>query len=168
MLAYPDMSQVIYARVPDAVKADVERYADQRGVTLSSAAVDLLQRGLAAAGEERSIANLETRLAQVSNDKAALEAKLQVATNDVGALRMFSQRAATTTVGSCPSCHSPITGMDLLGRGSCAKCSASLLDLLAPKAPPPQPLLDDRAIGALVGALGIVLITAAVFASKGA
>src|SRR5258708_3450434 len=59
LLAFSDMSQVIYARVPEAVKSDVEEYADRQGVSLSSAAVDLLQRGLAAAGEERSIANLE-------------------------------------------------------------------------------------------------------------
>lgn len=168
LLAFSDMSQVIYARVPEAVKSDVEEYADRQGVSLSSAAVDLLQRGLAAAGEERSIVNLEGKLARISGEKATLDAKLQVATSEAGALRSFVQRAAATTVGSCPSCHSPITGLDLLGQGRCGKCQTSLLELLAPKSRLPQPLLDDRAIGALVGGLGIVLIAAAVLGSKGA
>lgn len=167
LLAFPDMSEVIYARVPGAVKADVEVYADQHGVSLSSAAVDLLQRGLAAAGEERSIANLETKLAKVTGDKVALEARLQVAANEVAALRSFAQRAAATTVGSCPNCRSPISGLDLLGRGMCGNCQTSLLDLLAPTGAAPQPVLDDRAVGALVGALGIVVIAAAVLGSKG-
>ena len=162
------MSQVIYARVPEAVKADVEEYADEHGVTLSSAAVDLLQRGLAAAGEERSIASLETKLAKISGERGALEAKLQAVANEVSSLRSFAQRAAATTVGSCPSCHSPISGLDLLGRGLCGKCQASLLELIAPKKRSPQPLLDDRAIGALIGGLGVVLIAAAVLGSKGA
>jgi hypothetical protein len=161
------MSQVIYARVPEAVKADVEKYADEHGVTLSSAAVDLLQRGLAAAGEERSIAILETKLAKLTGEKKALEAELQAVTNEVSSLRLFAQRAVATTVGSCPSCHSPISGLDLLGRGLCEKCQASLLELIAPKTRVSQPVLDDRAVGALIGALGVVLIAAAVLGSKG-
>ncbi len=168
LLAFSNMSQVIYARVPEAVKADVEEYADEHGVTLSSAAVDLLQRGLAAAGEERSITSLETKLAKISGEKGALEAKLQAVANEVSSLRSFAQRAAATTVGSCPSCHSPISGLDLLGRGLCGKCQASLLELIAPKMRSPQPLLDDRAVGALIGGLGVVLIAAAVLGSKGA
>jgi hypothetical protein len=162
------MSQVIYARVPETVKADVEEYADQNAVSLSAAVVDLLQRGLAAAGEERSIANLEAKLARMNGEKVTLEANLHVALNEVGALRSFAQRAGATTVGSCPKCRAPITGLDLLGRGLCGKCQASLLELLAPKGPTSKPLLDDRAVGALVGALGIVVIAAAVLGSKGA
>ena len=77
------MSQVIYARVPDSVKGDVEEYADQRSLSLSSSVVDLLQRGLAAAGEERSIANLEGKLVKLDGEKNALEAKLSAVTNEV-------------------------------------------------------------------------------------
>lgn len=168
LLAFSDMSQVIYARVPEVVKADVEEYAHQHAVSLSSATVDLLQRGLVAAGEEHSITNLEARLTRVSSEKASLEAELQMTANELGGLRTFVQRAATTTVGSCPGCHSPISGMDLLGSGQCGRCQSSLLELFAPKVPASQPLLDDRAVGALVGALGIVLIAAAVLGSKGA
>ena len=168
MLAFSDVSEVIYARVPEGVKSDVESYADQLGVSLSSAVVDLLHRGLAAVGEERSVANLEAKLARAGADKVALEARLQVAANEVAALRSFAQRAAATTVGSCPKCQSPITGLDLLGRGVCGKCQTSLLELLAPKTATPQPTLDDRAVGTLVGALGIVVIAAAVLGSNGA
>lgn len=162
------MSQVIYARVPDGVKSDVEEYADGHGMTLSSAAVDLLQRGLAAAAEERSILNLESKLAQVTSERVALQAQLHATSSEVGALRSFAQRAAATRVGVCPSCRAPISGLDLLGRGLCTACQTSLHEVLAPKVPPPQPVLDDRAVGALVGALGGVLIAAAVFGSKGA
>ena len=161
------MSSVIYARVPEAVKADVEVYAGEHGVTLSSAAVDLLQRGLAAAGEERSIASLETKLAKITGENGALEAKLQAVANEASSLRSFARRAEVTTVGSCPNCHSSISGLDLLGSGLCGKCQASLLELIAPKTPS-QPLLDDRAVGALIGGLGVVLIAAAVLGSKGA
>jgi hypothetical protein len=156
------MAQVIYARVPEEVKSDVEDYAGRQGVTLSSAAVDLLQRGLAAATDERSIANLEAKLVKASGENVTLAANLQVATNELGALRSFAERATATKVGTCPSCNAPITGLDLLGRGICETCQSSLLQLLAPKTPAPQTLLDDRAVGALVGALGVVLIAAVV------
>jgi hypothetical protein len=154
------MSQVIYARVPDTVKEDVEGYADVHGLTLSSAAVDLLQRGLAAAAEEKSITNLETKVAKLNADKVSLEAKLSVATTETSAFRSFAQRASTTNVGACPSCSKPISGLDLLGTGRCSQCQTSLLDLLAPQKA--KPLLDERAVGALVGALGVILIAAVV------
>ncbi len=161
------MSEVIYARVPDAVKASVEEYANKHGVTISLAAVDLLQRGLAAADKEPSINSLETNLAKISGEKMLLEARLQTVTNEVNSLRSFAQRAAATTIGSCPSCHSPINGLDLLGRGLCGKCQASLLELIAPKMRSSQPVLDDRAVGALIGGLGVILIAATVLGSKG-
>lgn len=161
------MSQVIYARVPESVKADVEEYADVRGLSLSSAAVDLLQRGLTSAGEERSIAALETKLATVAGEKSATEAQLQAAMGEVAALRSFAKRAAGTTVGACPHCQAPISGMDLLGRGLCGQCEGSLMQVLAPRSVLPKPVLDDREVGALVGALGVVLIAAAVLGSKG-
>jgi len=132
VLAFADMSQVIYARVPETVKADVEEYADQNAVSLSAAVVDLLQRGLAAAGEERSIANLEAKLARMNGEKVTLEANLHVALTR-SARCAHSPTGGATTVGSCPKCRAPITGLDLLGRGLCGKCQASLLELLAPK-----------------------------------
>ena len=169
LLAFSDMStQVIYARVPEAVKGDVEEYAEERALSLSSSVVDLVQRGLAAAGEERSITNLETRLAKVTGERTALQAQLTVANKELGAMRSFAQRAGSTTVGICPSCHSSISGLDLLATGRCGECQQSLLDLLAPPTRNrQQPLLDERAVGALVGALGIALIAVAVL-GKGA
>lgn len=162
------MSQVIYARVPDTVKADVEEYADQQGVSLTSAVVDLVQRGLSAVSEEPSIANLEARVAALTSEKSAIEAQLTVASNEIGAMRSFAQRATTTQVGHCPECRSAISGLDLLGMGRCGVCGRSLVDLIAPTAPARQSVLDDRAVGVLVGALGIALVAAAVLGSKGA
>jgi hypothetical protein len=161
------MSQVIYARVPETVKADVEEYASKEGVTLSSATVDLLQRGLASIGEERSVANLETTVAKLAVENSVLSSKVEVATNELGGLRSLADRASSTVVGTCPSCGASISGLDLLGQGRCGKCRDSLLELLAPKSQSAKPFLDDRAVGALIGALGVVLIAGALMGTKG-
>lgn len=166
LLAFSDVSQVIYARVPDAVKDDVEEYAEKQGVSLTSAVVDLVQRGLAAVVEEKSITNLEAKVARTSAENNALEARLAVASNEVGALRSFADRAVQTTVGKCPKCQHPISGFDLLGRSHCGKCGQSLLGLLAPKSSS-QPALDERELGFVVGALGAALLGAVVLGSKG-
>lgn len=160
------MSQVIYARVPDTVKDDVEDYADTQGVSLTSAVVDLIQRGLSAVAEQKSIANLESKLARTSAEKSAVESRLAVASNEVAALRSFADRAVQTTVGKCPKCQQPISGFDLLGRSHCSQCGQSLLGLLAPKSNS-QPALDERELGFVVGALGAALLGAVVFGSKG-
>jgi hypothetical protein len=47
---------VIYPPVPVTLKEAADSYASQHGKTLTSAVVDLLERGLTAASSERSIA----------------------------------------------------------------------------------------------------------------
>ena len=123
-LSLSDMSQVIYARVPDALKEAVDAYAEERGVTLTSAVVDLLGRGMAAASDERSVADLETKLAKTTVEKAKVESKLETAMNELGGLRAFAERAAQE-IGKCPKCGEPITGYDLLARGQCRHCETS-------------------------------------------
>ena len=59
-------TEVIYARVPVPLKEAADAYASQRGKTLTGAVVDLLDRGLAAVSDERSVAQLEANLAQVT------------------------------------------------------------------------------------------------------
>lgn len=150
------MAQVIYARVPDAVKEDADEYADKQGLTLTSAVVDLIQRGLDAVTNERSIANLENRLAKAAVEQAETHAKLTVAHNELAALRAFAARAVQTKVGTCPerTCGAAISGYDLLGTGRCPKCEHSLLDLLAP---PRTSSLDQRQFALLVGALSVAV-----------
>jgi hypothetical protein len=158
------MSHVIYARVPETLKEVVDGYAEERGVTLTSAAVDLLERGMAAVSDERSITNLETKLAQVTAEKAQSEAKLAVVMNELGGLRAFAQRAVQA-VGTCPNpaCGQAITGYDLLALGRCNHCQQILTDLLAPRTSSAN--LNQRDVGLLLGALGVALIGAAIIGS---
>jgi hypothetical protein len=164
LLAFSNMSQVIYARVPDLVKDAVDTYSKDCGVTLTSAVVDLLGRGLAAASDEKSIAELEAKLASVSAERAQAEANLTSATSELGALRAFAQRAAQK-VGSCPNadCRQVITGYELLALNQCSHCKQPLMDLLAPRGT--TSTLDQREIGVLFGALGAALLGVAIVAA---
>jgi hypothetical protein len=159
------MSQVIYARVPDNLKEAADVYASDRGITLTSAVVDLLAQGLAAASDELSITELSTRLAQTTAEKAEAEAKLSGAVNELGALRAFAERASQH-VGTCPSCAQTITGYELLALGRCNHCGQTLMNLVAPSSPASH--LDQREIGLLLGALGVALVGAAIIGSMGA
>jgi hypothetical protein len=165
VLAFPDVSQVIYARVPDTLKEATDLYASDQGVTLTGAVVDLLERGLAAVTDERSIAELERQVATVATEKTQIEADLKVATNELNALRTFAQRATGTQVGRCPKCEHEISGYELLGTSQCGNCGQSLVNLLAP--PDQGTSIDQREFGLLVGALGAALVGVVLFGGKG-
>lgn len=147
-------TEVIYARVPIALKEGCDAYASQRGSTLTGAVVDLLERGLSAVSDERSIAELEKNLAEVTAAKNVVEAALHAAETELVAVKAFVQRAGLE-VGTCPNCRKSITGYDLLGAGACPRCSQALSSLIAPAAA--SPTLDQRELMFLVGALGAVL-----------
>ncbi len=149
-------TEVVYARVPSAVKEAADAYAAQRGVTLTAAVVDLLDRGLAAVSDERSVAELERNLQLVTAEKQAAEARLQSMSTELGALRTLAQRASLP-VGTCPSksCGQPITGLDLLASGQCHSCGQALAALIALSTP--TSTVDERELLLLVGALGAVL-----------
>jgi ribosomal protein L37AE/L43A len=150
-------TEVIYARVPTALKEAADAYASQHGKSLTGAVADLLDRGLAAASDERSIVELEVNLARVTAQKAEAEASLQAAMTQLAALSALAQRASRR-VGTCPSCKKQITGHDLLGTGQCQECGQTLSGLIAPE--PTAPTLDQRELLVLVGALGAVLAIA--------
>src|SRR5579864_732952 len=103
LLAFSDMSQVIYARVPDSLKSAADLYANDQGVTLTRAVTDLMERGLAAATDEPSVEELQNRLARESAEKAQLQAELQGLRAEATALTALAQRVGQT-VGTCPSC----------------------------------------------------------------
>lgn len=149
-------TEVIYARVPKELKEAADGYAGQRGATLTKAVVELLDRGLSAVSDERSVAELEKSLAQIAAEKAAADAELLAARTELGAVKSFVQRAARP-VGACPKCKGPITGYDLFGTGQCpaTNCGQDLSNLIAPEAA--SPTLDQRELMFLVGALGVVL-----------
>jgi len=157
------MTQVIYARVPEALKDAADLYANERGTTLTSAVVDLLGRGLAASSDERSIVELEAKLAKAEAARAESDARLAAAMNELGGLRAFAQRA-NLEVGQCPACSQAISGYNLMAEGRCPHCTGPLLDLLAP---PSNSSLNQREIGLLLGALGVALIGAAILGGAG-
>jgi hypothetical protein len=150
-------TEVIYARVPTALKEAADAYASQHGKTLTGAVADLLDRGLNAASDKRSIGQLEASLARVSAEKAEAEAGLQAATTQLAALNALAQRASRK-VGTCPNCGRQITGHDLLATGQCDSCHQTLSGLIVPERTAPS--LDQRELLVLVGALGAVLAIA--------
>lgn len=168
------MSQVIYARVPDLLKEAVDGYAEGRGTTLTSAVVDLLERGLVSTSDAPSVADLELKLAATSAQKAEAEASLRSARLELQALQSLAGRAGQT-LGQCPraDCAHPITGFDLLVTGHCASCGQALTNLLKLKSPqteedPDQPHpggVSERDFLLLLGALGVV-VGVAYLASK--
>lgn len=168
------MSQVVYARVPDTLKDAVDLYAAERGTTLTSSVVDLLERGLTATSDAPSITALELRLATAAAQKTEIEASLRSVRLELQTLQSLSGRARQI-LGSCPrrECSLPITGYDLLVTGHCPSCQEALTDLLKLKAPQPegsagQPRpggVSERDFLLLLGALGAV-VGVAYLASK--
>lgn len=168
------MSQVIYARVPDALKDAVDGYASERGTTLTSAVVDLLERGLVSTSDGPSVAQLELKLATTSAEKAEVKASLRSARLELQTLLSLTERTRQP-LGRCPrsECSQPITGYDLLVTGRCPACQQALADLLKLKSPQPegdggQPRpggVSERDFLLLLGALGAV-VGVAYLASK--
>ncbi len=112
MLAFQFMAaEVIYARVPKTLKEAADAFASERGKTLTGAVIELLECGLMAISNERSIVELEKNLAEVSAEKSRVVADLHAADAEVNALRTFGQRAARP-IGTCPNslCSKSISG----------------------------------------------------------
>ena len=160
------MSQVIYARVPDTLKAAVESHAADRGVTLANAVSDLLERGLAALAAAPSVAKTERQLDAALAKLNDRETALSAARSELSALQALTQ-GATREVGTCPSagCGQPITGYDLLATGRCRSCGSPLSQLLEPGARvgdggSPDGAsrgLNERDFLLLLGAVGVVV-----------
>jgi hypothetical protein len=150
-------TEVIYARVPAALKEAADAYAGQHGKTLTRAVVDLLDRGLNAVSDERSVEELTANLARVTAEKAEVDVQLQAARAQLATLGTFAQRAGQR-VGACPGCKKPITGHDLLAVGRCRHCGGTLSQLIVPDSG--SSTLDQRELLILVGALGAVLAVA--------
>lgn len=148
------MSQTIYARVPDQVKAAVDDHATRTGQTLASAVADLLDRGLQATGDERSIETLEETVRD-------LRAEVETYEEREKALSAFAQRT-TLKVGNCPQCGQAVSGRDLLIEGQCRNCGTSLSSLLAPGAKVDKGGLNEGDFKLLLGALGLALAVALV------
>lgn len=150
------VTEVIYARVPEDVKTTTENFAADQGLTLTSAVVELLKRGLEASANEESIAELETRVAELKGRNRELSAELQGAKSELQTLTALGERTKLSTLGECPNCQYPITGYDLLTTGRCPACNRGLAQLLGSDTS--NTGLDQKefllwlgAIGALIG-----------------
>jgi hypothetical protein len=158
------MSAVLYARVPDSLKQALHRHAAERGLTLTHAVVELVERGLAAISGEQSVSELEAKLAAASSELDQTRARLEEAELRVQAAREREQLTAHTysalaerarqTLGSCPQCREPVRGSDLLVAGRCPNCGKALTSLLLPA--PRANFAGDEYL-ALVGALGVLV-----------
>jgi hypothetical protein len=151
------MSQTIYARVPDQIKDAADAYASTHGMSQAKAVADLLDRGLQAIADERSVASLEGKVSELTGEMEVLRQRDQAASS---AYRALAQRIAQP-VGACPQCGEAISGYDLLVSGQCsqADCGAGLTSLLGSAAPGDSSKgnLNDGDFKVLLGALGLLL-----------
>lgn len=158
------MNDVIYARVPPALKQDVKEYAQTVGLSVNSAVASLLEAGLSAVSgssddqtdqlhaKEREIAELRAVLADRDTALRGLEEQRADLAAAVEGLSGRLERA----VGKCPSCHSAVSGTNVLIDGSCSNCGRSLSSLLAED----RAQLNQTDYLVLVGALGVLLALA--------
>src|SRR5436190_9478342 len=142
------MSQTIYARVSDQLKSAVDDHAAGSGQTLASAVADLLDRGLQATADERSIEALQENV-------RSLQAEVETYEQREKAWAAFAQRTALK-VGSCPSCGHDVSGRDLLVDGLCRSCGANLSPLLGTGPDVEKGGLNEGDFKLLLGALGLV------------
>jgi hypothetical protein len=164
------VSTVVYARVPDSLKQALATRATERGLSLTAAAVALLEQGLDASEEERArkregeleacAAELERTRARLAEAEAALTLAREREQLTATSFRAFAERARGE-LASCPQCRTPLRGSDLLVRGHCPSCARPITALLLPR---PQTGAPDRdaylaLLGALGGLVGLALAT---------
>jgi hypothetical protein len=158
------LSEVVYARVPDALKRVLKAHAAERGLSLTSALVGLLERGLEAIADERSLSELERKLAASTSELAETQAQLKNVELGMQAARLRERRTARAysafaerarhELAPCPRCRKPLRGSDLLASGRCPHCNKPLTSLLVPTR---TANLDHNEYVALLGALGVLV-----------
>lgn len=146
-------TQVLYARIDEELKAEIDDLARERGTTLTSAVADLITRGLAAVTEEESIARLENQLFHAQNERARLDSELHAAKMEADTVRALTQRS-NYPIGKCITCNAPFTGYELLATGQCSN-GHPLGDVLS--LDPKASTTDQRDFLMFLGALGAVL-----------
>ena len=138
-------SDVIYARVPTALKEAAEEYAAARNYTLTTAVSELLGLGLEAVHDSKSVEVLRRRIGELEHElgdsKAARdreELRRQVAEQQAAGLEHVAAAwndRAQQQVGVCPhpSCNGEIRGIDLLVLGTCSTCKRGVNSMLLPE-----------------------------------
>lgn len=149
------MSAVIYARVPDSLKAALDAHAGERGLTLTAAVVALLGEGLETKRNGLSLAELEQTRARLREAELRLQAaqereELSARTSIALAERIRQPLAL------CPQCREPVSGHDLFVSARCPKptCGKALSALLLPA---PRAGFESNEYLAFLGALGVLV-----------
>src|SRR3954453_19113316 len=120
-------TDVVYARIPTAVKEAVQGYVESgRASTMAAAVSELLSLGLDATHNGRSIQNLQERVTVLEGELAQAKAEAyhenlrrqaaeQQAVVLQGAMKAWSDRAEQP-VGTCPNpaCGKSVRGFDVL------------------------------------------------------
>jgi hypothetical protein len=166
------VSAVLYVRVPEDLKQALSKHAAGRGLTQTRAVMELLEQGLQASGEERSLAELEGELARAHRQADTARGRMRELEGALQAAREREQQTARTyaalaarlrqELARCPGCRKPLSGSDLLVNGRCPGCGRAVSELLAPA---PRSGLDEKEYLVLLGALG--LLTGLALASTG-
>jgi hypothetical protein len=165
----------LFVRVPDALKQALADRAGERGLSLTSAVVALLERGLDTSEEERAreregelaacAGELERTRARLAEAEAALALAREREQISATSLRALAERARGE-LASCPQCSHPLRGYDLLVAGHCPNCKRAITTLLTPR--PQRGSPDKDAYLALLGALGGLVALALASSSSGA
>lgn len=166
------MSQVLYTRVPAWLKEAVDVHARAHALTLTSAVASLLERGLEAEANASSVADLERRAQESSNELVATRAELAEARAEAatlsaqmamreGAERNLAERLAQP-IGACPNCNKQVRGYDVLVAGACSQCQQGLSSLLELRSG-----LNQTEYLLLIGAIGLLLAMALTQPRKG-
>jgi hypothetical protein len=162
------VSTVVYARVPDSLKQALAAHARERGLSLTGAAVALLERGLDVREEERagereaalaaSASELEQTRARLAEAEAALALASEREQVTASSLRALAERAQGE-LASCPQCSHPLRGSDFLVSGHCPNCERAITTLLSPSPQRGAPAKDAylALLGALGGLVGLAL-----------
>jgi hypothetical protein len=147
--------------------------AREGGLSLTAAAVALLERGLDTSGEERareredelaaSARELEQTRARLAGAEAALALAREREQMIASTFRALAERARGE-LASCPQCSHPLRGSDLLMSGHCPGCKRAITSLLSPR--PQRGSPDKEEYLALLGALG-GLVGLALASSRG-
>ena len=137
LLAFPDSE-----RGRDSLKQALEAHASERGLSLTRALVELLERGLAPIAEEQSVREREGKLAAATSELTERRARLKQAELGLQAAREREKTTARThrafaararhELAPCPQCRKPLRGFDLLISGHCPHCDKPLTSLLVP------------------------------------
>jgi hypothetical protein len=157
------MSAVVYLRVPDALKQALDAHAHERGLSLTQAARELIERGLEQPAAGKPVSERQGTPALASGELEKTRARLKQAELGLRAAREREQLTARTyaafaerarhELASCPGCHKPLRGSDLVVSGHCPHCETALTQLLLPTR---IGSLVVNEYSALLGALGVL------------